>query len=112
MEELIIKAKKGDSIATEAIINKYMPLVISEASKYHLPGYEFDDIVQHSILSIIKAVMLYKIGAKSFSSFVSTTVKNNNINLLKGTIKHHKEVQNQSIWCFRKRSLCHEKTCN
>jgi DNA-directed RNA polymerase specialized sigma subunit len=38
MEELIIKAKKGDSMATEAIINKYMPLVISEASKYHIPS--------------------------------------------------------------------------
>jgi RNA polymerase sigma factor (sigma-70 family) len=97
MEDLIKKAQAGDEQAVEKIINKYMPLVISEASKYHIPGYDFEDIVQHSILSIIKSIMLYNVGSKSFSTFMSNTVKNNNINLLKGTIKHHREVQDQSI---------------
>ncbi|SHH20204.1 sigma factor, partial [Clostridium grantii] len=97
MKDLIIKAKQGDSMATETIINKYMPLVISEASKYHIPGYEFEDIVQHSILSIIKAINLYNINSNSFSSFLAITVKRSNINLLKGTIKHYREVQDETI---------------
>lgn len=96
MEELILKAKEGDSKATETIINKYMPLVLSEASKYHIPGYEFDDLVQHSILSIIKAINLYNINSKSFSSFLTTTVKRSNINLLKSKIKHYREVQSST----------------
>ncbi len=94
MEDLIRKAKEGDSKATETIINKYMPLVLSEASKYHIPGYEFDDLVQHSILSIIKAINLYNINSNSFSSFLTTTVKRSNINLLKSKIKHYREIQN------------------
>ncbi|SHH24453.1 sigma-70 family RNA polymerase sigma factor [Clostridium grantii] len=96
MKDLIIKAKEGDSIATETIISKYMPLILSEASKYHIPGYEFDDLVQHSILSIIKAINLYNINSNSFSSFLATTVKRSNINLLKSKIKHNREIQDST----------------
>ncbi|GAA0177131.1 sigma-70 family RNA polymerase sigma factor [Clostridium sediminicola] len=97
MKNLIRKAKEGDSKAVESIINKYMPLVLSEASKYHIPGYEYDDIVQHCFLSIIKAIKLYKIGQTSFSSFVSKVVKNNNVNLLLSKIKHNREIQNDEL---------------
>lgn len=75
-----------------------MPLVISEASKYHIPSYDFEDIVQHSILSIIKAIMVYEIGRTSFSSFVSKIVKNNNVNLLLSKMKHNREVQNEELF--------------
>lgn len=97
MKDLIIKAKEGDSKAAEAIINKYMPLVMSEASKYHIPGYEFEDKVQHCILSIIKAINLYELNSNSFSSFLTTIVKRNNISLLREKIKHNREVQNTDV---------------
>lgn len=96
MEELIIKAKEGDNKAVEDIINQYMPLVLSEASKYHIPGYDFEDMVQHCILSIIKAINLYNINSNSFSAFLTTTVKRSNINLLKSKIKHYREVQSST----------------
>lgn len=97
MKELIEKSQSGDSNATLEIINKYMPLIISEASKYKIPGFEFEDLVQHSILSIIKGIKLYEIGGTSFSSFIAKVVKNNNINLLKNKIKHNREVQSQEL---------------
>jgi RNA polymerase sigma factor (sigma-70 family) len=93
MDNLIKKAQEGEEEALEQIINKYMPLVISEASKYHIPGYDFEDIVQHSILSIIKAINLYKLGSESFSCFLEVTLKRNNINLLKSKMKHNREIQ-------------------
>ncbi|SHI01017.1 sigma-70 family RNA polymerase sigma factor [Clostridium grantii] len=97
MEKLIIKAKQGDSSATEAIINEFMPLVINQAYKYKIPSYDYEDVVQHSILSIIKAIQIYEIGDTSFISFVSKIVKNNNVNLLLSKMKHNREVQRQEI---------------
>ncbi|GAA0179073.1 hypothetical protein SH2C18_20160 [Clostridium sediminicola] len=97
MEELIKKAKSGDCSAVEEIINVYMPLVINQAHKYKIPGYDHEDIVQHSILSIIKGIKLYKVGDTSFSSFIAKVVKNNNVNLLKSKMKHNREVQNEEL---------------
>lgn len=92
VQDLIRRAKSGDTNATEEIINKYTPLVISVASKYHIPGYEFDDLVQHCYLSIIKAIKLYKLGTSSFGAYVSMSVRNNMKDLLRNKIKHNREV--------------------
>ncbi|SHH72865.1 sigma factor [Clostridium grantii] len=94
MENLLKKAKNNDWKAIQEIINKYMPLVLSESSKYDIPGYDFEDIVQHSILSIIKSIKLYKTGLNSFDSFVVTNIKSNNTKLLKSKMKHNREIQN------------------
>jgi DNA-directed RNA polymerase specialized sigma subunit len=94
MENLLKKAKNNDWKAIQEIINKYIPLVLSESSKYEIPGYDFEDIVQHSILSIIKSIKLYKISLNSFDSFVATNLKLNNIKLLKSKMKHNREIQN------------------
>lgn len=92
MQELIKKAKDGDAIAVEQIIDKYTPLAINQASKYHIPSYEFEDLVQHCYLSIIKAIKLYEVETNSFSSFVARVVKNSMKDLLKCRIRHNREV--------------------
>jgi RNA polymerase sigma factor (sigma-70 family) len=97
MDELIIRAKQGDASATEEIINNYMPLVINQACKYKIAGYEYEDLVQHSILSVIQAIQLYEIKHTSFASFVAKVVKNNNINLLLSKMKHNREVQSEEV---------------
>lgn len=92
MNDLIRRAKSGDSDAITEIIKKYTPLAVSVASKYHIPGYEFDDLMQHCYLSIIKAIKLYKIGTSSFGAYVSMSVRNNMKELLRNKIKHNREV--------------------
>lgn len=91
MKELILRAKNGDSQAIEEIIKKYTPLAINEASKYHIPDYEFNDLVQHCYLSIIKAIKLYKIGSNTFGDYVLMSVRNNMKELLRHKIKHNRE---------------------
>ncbi|GAA0182144.1 sigma-70 family RNA polymerase sigma factor [Clostridium sediminicola] len=107
MKELIGKAKEGDEKALQGIIDKYTPLAISQASKYHIPGYDFEDLVQHCYLSIIKAVKLYEIGTTPFGAYVSMAVRNNMKDLLRNKIKHNREVpeshtldQNPSEYSF------------
>ena len=69
MEKLIEKAKTKDSGATEEIIEKFKYLIIKEASRYHVPGYELEDLIQHGYLSVIRAISLYKLGSNSFSGY-------------------------------------------
>ncbi|GAA0181113.1 hypothetical protein SH2C18_36920 [Clostridium sediminicola] len=97
MGNLLIKAKNNDSQSIQKIINKYMPLLISESLKYEIPGYDFEDIVQHNILSIIKSIKLYKLGSNSFDSFLEVNLKLNNMNLFKRKMKHNREIQNVNI---------------
>ncbi|WP_461206677.1 sigma-70 family RNA polymerase sigma factor [Clostridium sp. DL1XJH146] len=95
MEKLLKKAKGNDDQAIEQIISDYMPLVIKESSKYKIKGYDFEDIVQHNILSIIKSVKIYEAKGESFEKFVEENIKLDNFNLYKRKMKHNREIQNR-----------------
>ena len=94
MEDLVKKAKTGDEEAVVEVINKFKYLILKEASKYHIPSYEFEDLVQHGYLSVIKAIEMYKLGSNSFNGYCINTIKTNFKALLKGKIKHYREVPN------------------
>ncbi|MGH4121379.1 MAG: sigma-70 family RNA polymerase sigma factor [Clostridium sp.] len=94
MEELVRKAKTGDEEAVGEVINKYKYLILKEASKYHIPSYEFEDLVQQGYLSVIKAISMYKLGSNSFSGYCINSIKTNFKALLKGKVKHYREVPN------------------
>lgn len=97
MEDVIKKAKSGDIEATEHIINKYKYLVLKKASEYHIPGYEYEDLVQHGYLSIIKAIHMYKLGSSSYNGYFINTINTNFAALLKGSIKHFREIPDENI---------------
>ncbi len=100
MEKLIEKAKDKDEIATSEIIERFKYLILKEASKYYIPGYEFEDLVQHGYLSVIKAISMYKLGSNSFNGYCINTIKMNFKALLKGQIKHFREVPSDEILDF------------
>lgn len=95
IEELVIKAKNGDEEAIVEVINKFKYLILKEASKYHIPSYEFEDLVQQGYLSVIKAIAMYKQGSNSFNGYCINAIKTNFKALLKGKIKHYREVPNE-----------------
>lgn len=97
IEKLVKRAKEGDSSAVNEIISKFSCFVIKEAAKYRIPSYEFEDLIQHGYLSIIRAIYLYKIGKGSFTTYCTNAVINNFKALLKGRIKHLREIQDDSI---------------
>jgi RNA polymerase sporulation-specific sigma factor len=100
MEKLVKKAKDKEENATEQIIEKFKYLIFKEASKYYIPGYELEDLIQHGYLSVIKAISMYKLGSNSFNGYCITSIKMNFKALLKGQIKHFREVPSNEMLDF------------
>ncbi|MBU3146517.1 sigma-70 family RNA polymerase sigma factor [Clostridium estertheticum] len=94
LEILVEKAKNGDRKSLMVIIEKYKFLIIKLAATYHIPSYEFEDLVQQGYLSVIKAVNLYTLGKNTFDGYCINSIKTNFNALLKGKIKHYREVPN------------------
>lgn len=97
MEYVIKKAKCGDIEATKYIINKYKYLILKKAGEYHVPGYEYEDLVQHGYLSVIKAIHMYKLGSNSYNGYFINAINLNFYSLLKGSIKHLREIPDKNI---------------
>ncbi|MBU3145619.1 sigma-70 family RNA polymerase sigma factor [Clostridium sp. CF012] len=97
MEKLVEKAKTKEESATEEIIEKFKYLIFKEASKYHIPSYNYEDLVQHGYLSVLKAIAMYKLGSNSFNAYCINSIKMNFRALLKGKIKHFRETPNSDL---------------
>lgn len=100
MEKLVEMAKTKEGGATEEIMQKFKYLIFKEASRYHVPGYETEDLVQHGYLSVIKAIAMYKLGSNSFNGYCINSIRMNFKALLKGQIKHFREVPNNDMLDF------------
>jgi RNA polymerase sporulation-specific sigma factor len=100
MEKLVEKAKSKDSGATQEIIEKFKYLIFKEASRYHIKDYELEDLVQHGYLSVIKAIAMYKLGSNSFTGYCINSIRMNFKALLKGEIKHFREVPSNEMLDF------------
>jgi len=100
MEKLVEKAKNGEDGVSQQIIEKFNYLVYKEAARYHIPGYAIDDLIQHGYLSILKAIAMYKLGSNSFNGYCINAIKMNFKALLKGEIKHFREVPNNDMLDF------------
>ena len=70
------------------------------ASRYHIPGYELEDLVQHGYLSVIKAISMYKLGSNSFNGYCINAITMNFKALLKGEIKHYREMPSNEVLDF------------
>ena len=100
MEKLVEKAKTKEGTATEEIIEKFKYLIFKEATRYHIPGYDLEDLVQHGYLSVIKAIAMYKLGSNSFNGYCINAIRMNFKALLKGQIKHFREIPNNEMLDF------------
>ncbi|MBZ9689790.1 sigma-70 family RNA polymerase sigma factor [Clostridium estertheticum] len=100
MEKLVEKAKTKEESATEEIMEKFKYLIFKEASRYHIPSYDFEDLVQHGYLSVLKAIAMYKLGSNSFNGYCVNSIKMNFRALLKGQIKHFRETPNSEMLDF------------
>lgn len=58
-EEIVVKAKAGDVLATDFIIEKYKNFVKSRARTYFLIGADKEDIIQEGMIGLYKAIRDY-----------------------------------------------------
>lgn len=70
-EALVLRAKAGDSVATETLLNRYKNLVRARARGFFLVDGEPDDLIQEGMIGIYSAILDYRENAgMSFKSFV------------------------------------------
>ncbi|HCL4446031.1 TPA: sigma-70 family RNA polymerase sigma factor [Clostridium botulinum] len=101
MHQLIKKYREGDNRALQKIIDNFIPLILKEASKYKIKCYDYEDLVQHGYLSVIKAANMYKGEDKNFKFYCIKAIKQNYKALLKGQIKHHREIpEDKDIYTY------------
>ena len=91
--EIVRKAKDGDREAIQFLINQYKPFIIKQCSKYKIPSYDMEDLMQYSYLSVMKAIKLYNFGSTHFTTYVMTSISNNLGDLLRKNIKFYRELQ-------------------
>lgn len=97
MESLIKKAKEGDGASIILVVEKYKPFIFKCACKYNIPGYDFEDLVQHGYLSVIKAIHKYTLGSNSYNGYFISSISLNFKALVKGEIKHFREIPDENI---------------
>lgn len=97
MYKLLCEYRKGNTCALEKILDNFIPLILKEASKWKIKCYDYEDLVQHGYLSVINACNKYSGNGDNFTPYCIKAIKNNYKALLKGEIKHHREVPDEFI---------------
>ena len=67
----------------EELINEYKYLIIKQASKVHVRGYEMEDLIQMGNITLMRCLEKYTPEKGNFTAYVSYAIKNN-FNLYKG----------------------------
>ena len=83
MEELLIRAKKGDPDALEKLVTDYKGLVRSISNKFYLVGGDKDDLLQEGMLGFIYAVKKYDEDKGAFPSFAKLCVTRQILNAVR-----------------------------
>lgn len=72
--ELVVLINNGEYKYLQLLINRYMPYVISVASRYNASGLDTEDFIQEGILAIFSAVRTYDEGKSAFKTFVAICI--------------------------------------
>lgn len=96
-EELVLSAKKGDSLAEEELINRYKSFVGYCSSKYYMSGMEKDDIFQEGMIGLYSAIKDFKQDKTSFKNFAVLCISRRIISLLKSTTRQKHLPLNSSL---------------
>ncbi len=74
-EELVLRARDGESKITDYLMNKYKNLVRTKAGSMYLIGGDKDDLIQEGMIGLFKAVRDYDAGRDaSFQTFASLCI--------------------------------------
>jgi RNA polymerase sporulation-specific sigma factor len=81
---LLMRARRGDKVAMDRIIQRYRSFVRLKASSYFLVGGEGEDLIQEGLIGLVKAVRDYRPEREaSFRSFVELCVTRQIITAIK-----------------------------
>jgi len=83
-EELVARAKNGDTESTRCILVRYRQFVRLKANSYFLAGGDGDDLIQEGYIGLYKAIRDYEWGrSTTFRSFAELCVTRQIITAIK-----------------------------
>lgn len=76
IESCVIKAKHGNQEALLEILEQFKPFIFKTAQNFNVKTYDIYDLAQIGNIALINAVLKYRTGSHTFSSYAYTAVKN------------------------------------
>ena len=89
--DLVNYINNGKYAYLQPLINRYMPYVISVASRYKAGGYDTEDFIQEGVLAIFSAVKAFDGSKASFKTFVTLCINRaitSSVSRVAGSQKH------------------------
>lgn len=85
-EEIVLKAKGGNKLAQEKIINKYEQFVRNKAKSYFLIGADKEDIYQEGMIGLYKAIKGFdNCKQNTFKTFANLCIERQLITAIKSS---------------------------
>lgn len=95
---LLKKAKSGDNISLEKLLNNFKPMVNSITRGYFLIGGDDEDLVQEGMIGLYKAIETYKESSQSsFSSFAYLCIKRQVQNTIRASLRKDRAKINSPL---------------
>lgn len=76
IENSVTGAKNGDSQELNKVLEQYKPFIYKTAKQYNLKNYDLNDLVQIGYMALMKAVVKYRTGSNTFSTYAFNAIKN------------------------------------
>lgn len=87
LNELVVRAKAGDKVAAESIMDKFRKYIRYFSRKIYVSGYEVEDLEQVGFQSLLKAIIICDLTKYNFESYAITSIKNNYYSLIRSKVK-------------------------
>lgn len=89
--QLVELINNGEYNYLQVLINRYMPYIISMASRYNAAGLDTEDFIQEGVLAIFSSVKTYAPEKASFKTFACLCINramSSALNRATGNAKH------------------------
>ncbi|WP_291578943.1 sigma-70 family RNA polymerase sigma factor, partial [Clostridium sp. UBA6640] len=87
LNELVVRAKDGDKVATESIVDRFRNYIKYFSRRIYVAGYEVGDLEQVGFHSLLKAIRACDLNKYSFTPYAIASIKNNYYALIRNKVK-------------------------
>lgn len=92
IEACVIRAKIGSQEDLLKILEQYKPFIFKTAKAFNIKNFDTYDLVQIAYVTLINAVLKYKIGSHTFSSYALNAIKNELKYTVRKNSRYNQEV--------------------
>lgn len=95
--QLVEFINRGEYKYLQLLINRYMPYIISAASRYNAGGLDTEDFIQEGVLAIFSAVKTYDDSKASFKTFACLCINRAMSSALSRVVGNSKHIPENLI---------------